>query len=77
MGRAFGPHPAGSGEVVTTPTKVAALLGPGDHIGYEGQWRTVKATKPSPPTKRGAQWRRERLTAVDRLLASGDDFVRG
>jgi hypothetical protein len=30
---------------VTTPTKVAALLGPGDHIGYEGQWRTVKTTK--------------------------------
>jgi len=30
---------------VTTPTKMAALLGPGDHIGYEGQWRTVKTTK--------------------------------
>ena len=30
---------------MTTPTKVAALLGPGDHIGYEGRWRTVKTTK--------------------------------
>lgn len=30
---------------MTTPTKVAALLWPGDHIGYEGQWRTVKTTK--------------------------------
>ncbi|MBQ0825219.1 hypothetical protein [Streptomyces tagetis] len=30
---------------MTTPTKVAALLGPGDHIGYEGKWRTVKTTK--------------------------------
>ncbi|MER6190577.1 hypothetical protein [Streptomyces cyaneofuscatus] len=25
-----------------TPTRVAALIGPGDRIGYEGQWRTVK-----------------------------------
>jgi hypothetical protein len=29
---------------VTAPTKPAFLLGPGDHIGYEGQWRTVKTT---------------------------------
>ncbi|MER7764142.1 hypothetical protein [Streptomyces sp. NPDC097619] len=28
-----------------TTIKMAALLGPGDHIGYEGQWRTVKTTK--------------------------------
>ncbi|MFD8915220.1 hypothetical protein [Streptomyces sp. NPDC059575] len=28
-----------------TPTKVAALVGPGDRIGYEGQWRTVRAAK--------------------------------
>ncbi|WP_435173612.1 hypothetical protein [Actinacidiphila sp. bgisy145] len=28
-----------------TATRVAALVGPGDRIGYEGQWRTVKATK--------------------------------
>ncbi|MEW2115129.1 hypothetical protein AB0945_08035 [Streptomyces sp. NPDC005474] len=30
---------------MTTPTKVAALVGPDDRIGYEGQWRTVKTTK--------------------------------
>ncbi len=30
---------------MTTPTKVAALVGPGDRVGYEGQWRTVKAAK--------------------------------
>ncbi|MFJ9623425.1 hypothetical protein [Streptomyces sp. NPDC101181] len=28
-----------------TPTRVAALVGPGDRIGYEGKWRTVKAVK--------------------------------
>ncbi|MFE1150550.1 hypothetical protein ACFW42_26075 [Streptomyces albidoflavus] len=28
----------------TGPTKLAALVGPGDRIGYEGVWRTVKAT---------------------------------
>ncbi|MGW4301224.1 hypothetical protein ACWEHT_15820 [Streptomyces sp. NPDC004646] len=30
---------------MTTPTKVAALIGAGDRVGYEGQWRTVKAAK--------------------------------
>ncbi|MEW2116924.1 hypothetical protein AB0945_17345 [Streptomyces sp. NPDC005474] len=30
---------------MTTPTKVAALVGPGDHIGYDGQWRKVKTTR--------------------------------
>lgn len=29
---------------MTTPTKVAAVVGRGDVIGYEGKWRTVKAT---------------------------------
>ncbi|MFI1310942.1 hypothetical protein ACH4TS_12345 [Streptomyces albidoflavus] len=28
----------------TGPTKLAALVSPGDRIGYEGVWRTVKAT---------------------------------
>ncbi|WTD03038.1 hypothetical protein OH717_10925 [Streptomyces albidoflavus] len=28
----------------TGPTKLAALVRPGDRIGYEGVWRTVKAT---------------------------------
>jgi len=28
-----------------TPTRVAAIVKPGDVIGYEGLWRTVKATK--------------------------------
>ncbi|EFL00794.1 MULTISPECIES: hypothetical protein [unclassified Streptomyces] len=28
-----------------TPTRVAALIGPGDRIGYEGRWRTVKTAK--------------------------------
>ncbi|MFD3362151.1 hypothetical protein ACFWW5_03485 [Streptomyces albidoflavus] len=27
-----------------SPTKMAALVTPGDRIGYEGVWRTVKAT---------------------------------
>ncbi|MFG3043615.1 hypothetical protein ACGFZR_01645 [Streptomyces sp. NPDC048241] len=30
---------------MTTLTKVAALINPGDRIGYEGQWRTVEATR--------------------------------
>lgn len=25
--------------------KLAALLNPGDRIGYAGQWRTIKATR--------------------------------
>ncbi|MFF8567891.1 hypothetical protein ACF06N_23340 [Streptomyces albidoflavus] len=32
------------GEGRTGTTKLAALVGPGDRIGYEGVWRTVKAT---------------------------------
>ncbi|MGW4457442.1 hypothetical protein ACWEJQ_14785 [Streptomyces albidoflavus] len=32
------------GEGRTGATKLAALVGPGDRIGYEGVWRTVKAT---------------------------------
>ncbi|MER8029314.1 hypothetical protein ABTZ78_10165 [Streptomyces bauhiniae] len=30
---------------MTTLTKVAALVNAGDRIGYEGQWRTIKATR--------------------------------
>lgn len=33
-----------SGGAGTSPTKLAALVAPGDRIGYEGVWRTVKAT---------------------------------
>ncbi|WP_436737084.1 hypothetical protein [Streptomyces sp. BBFR102] len=28
----------------TSPTKLAALVAPGDRIGYAGVWRTVRAT---------------------------------
>lgn len=30
---------------MTTPTRVAAIVRPGDVIGYEGQWRTVREIK--------------------------------
>jgi hypothetical protein len=30
---------------MSTPTKLAAFVKQGDVIGYEGLWRTVKATK--------------------------------
>lgn len=33
-----------SGDAGTRSAKLAALVGPGDRIGYEGVWRTVKAT---------------------------------
>lgn len=32
-------------EPLSTPTKRAVLVTPGDVIGYEGEWRTVKAAK--------------------------------
>jgi len=41
MGRSPGRHPAHR-EPLDVPTKRAALIGPGDVIGYEGMWRTVK-----------------------------------
>lgn len=41
MGNAFGPYPARR-EPLDVPTKRAALITPGDVIGYEGEWRTVK-----------------------------------
>jgi len=28
---------------MSVPTRLAAIVRPGDVIGYEGQWRTVKA----------------------------------
>ncbi|WP_432094597.1 hypothetical protein [Streptomyces sp. bgisy100] len=43
MGGSFDPHPARRRERVRLPTKRAALIAPGDVIGYEGQWRTVGA----------------------------------
>ncbi|MFB8419918.1 hypothetical protein ACFC63_30890 [Streptomyces albidoflavus] len=33
-----------SGDAGARSTRLAALVGPGDRIGYEGVWRTVKAT---------------------------------
>ncbi|MHB9864438.1 hypothetical protein [Streptomyces sp. YIM S03343] len=42
MGDAFEPHPSHRRERLALPTKLAALVGPGDVIGYEEQWRTVK-----------------------------------
>ncbi len=42
MGSPFGPHQARRQERLSLPTKCAALIGPGDVIGYDGQWRTVK-----------------------------------
>ncbi|MFC7468400.1 hypothetical protein ACFQVA_13885 [Actinomadura keratinilytica] len=33
-----------SEDVGTRSTRLAALVAPGDRIGYEGVWRTVKAT---------------------------------
>ncbi|WP_053744938.1 hypothetical protein [Streptomyces sp. NRRL WC-3618] len=60
---------------MTTPTKVAALLGPGDHIGYEGQWRTVRATRTDIGAMGGlfvvVTWEEggtDRLRAGDELL---------
>lgn len=44
MGRPFGRHPAHR-EPVDVPTKRAALIGPGDVIGYEGEWLTVKTAQ--------------------------------
>lgn len=44
MGCPFGRHQARR-ESLDVPTKRAALLTPGDVIGYEGVWRTVKTTK--------------------------------
>ncbi|WP_326650377.1 hypothetical protein [Streptomyces sp. NBC_01750] len=31
---------------MTTPTKLAAIIKPGDVIGYEGEWRVAKAVRP-------------------------------
>ncbi|MBX9395001.1 hypothetical protein K4749_15665 [Streptomyces sp. TRM72054] len=42
MGGPFDPHPARRRERLSHPTKCAALIGPGDVIGYGGMWRTVK-----------------------------------
>ncbi len=41
MGRPFEARPARR-EPLSVPTKRAALVTPGDVIGYEGEWRTVK-----------------------------------
>lgn len=41
MGIPFGPRPARR-DRLGVPTKRAALVVPGDVIGYEGQWRRVK-----------------------------------
>ncbi|MBQ0825224.1 hypothetical protein J5Y05_01660 [Streptomyces sp. RG38] len=43
MGRPFAAHPPRR-EPLGVPTKRAALVTPGDVIGYEGEWRTVKET---------------------------------
>lgn len=43
MGSPFGPRQAHRRqERLSLPTKCAALIGPGDVIGYDGVWRTVK-----------------------------------
>ncbi|KPI15167.1 hypothetical protein OK006_3040 [Actinobacteria bacterium OK006] len=44
MGHPFGPRPARR-DRLSVPTKRAALVVPGDVIGYEGQWRRVKTVK--------------------------------
>lgn len=44
MGHPFGPRPARR-DRLGVPTKRAALVVPGDVIGYEGQWRRVKTVK--------------------------------
>lgn len=43
MGRPSGQHPTRR-EPLSVQTKRAALISPGDVIGYEGMWRTVRTT---------------------------------
>ncbi len=43
MGGPFEPHPPRRRGRLSHPTKRAVLVGKGDVIGYEGEWRTVKA----------------------------------
>lgn len=44
MGRPFEARPPRRARL-SVPTKRAALIAPGDVIGYEGEWRTVKTAK--------------------------------
>ncbi|MGW4273285.1 hypothetical protein ACWEGQ_13190 [Streptomyces seoulensis] len=44
MGGPFEPHPPRRRRRLSHPTKRAILVGEGDVIGYEGEWRTVETT---------------------------------
>ncbi|MET8827742.1 hypothetical protein ABZX40_19850 [Streptomyces sp. NPDC004610] len=44
MGDPFDPRPARARERSHHRTKLAALIGPGDVIAYDGKWRTVRTT---------------------------------
>lgn len=45
MGGAPESHPSRRRTPLSLPTKLALLVGPGDVIGYEQQWRTVKEAR--------------------------------
>ncbi|MFF9557116.1 hypothetical protein ACF1DY_15030 [Streptomyces albus] len=45
MAGSFDPHPPHRPEPLIHSTKRAALVRPGDVIGYEGLWRTVGAVR--------------------------------
>ena len=45
MGGALEPHPSRRRKRLSLPTKLALLVGPGDVVGYERQWRTVKEAR--------------------------------
>jgi hypothetical protein len=45
VGGPLEPHPSRRRERLSLPTKLAVLVGPGDVIGYEQQWRTVRAAR--------------------------------
>ncbi|MBA6438823.1 hypothetical protein H3T12_31080 [Streptomyces sp. GMR22] len=81
MGSPFGPHQARRRqERLSLPTKCAALIGPGDVIGYDGKWRTVKETSTAQGPMGGlavvVTWEEggtARFPAGDELLVSPPD----
>ncbi|KUL50584.1 hypothetical protein ADL28_25265 [Streptomyces violaceusniger] len=82
MGSPFGPHQARRQERLSLPTKRAALISPGDVIGYDGEWRTVKEASTAQGPMGGlavvVTWEEggtARFPAGDELLLGKPDSV--
>ncbi|EFL32469.1 predicted protein [Streptomyces viridochromogenes DSM 40736] len=80
MGDPFEPHPSRRPARLDLPTRRAALIGEGDVIGYEGEWRTVKKATTSRGPLGGlavvVSWREggsARFPAGDELLLRQPD----